>query len=213
VAQTSLVSVGIDGLGANDDSHTPSMSADGRYVAFASAATDLLTAVAPSGSTGRQIYLRDTCNGAAPACSPATELVSMDADGQLLGLESILPSVSSSGRFVAFVAVAKSGGSSPGSLSRTAGPTVSTTNSGYQQIFVRDTCLGAANCTAKTSRISLQPGDGSSSSPVAGTAPAGPAVSGDARKIALNGGGTAVLFTQSVAVDDRVFVAVLQAPR
>jgi hypothetical protein len=213
VAQTSLVSVGADGLGANDDSHTPSMSADGRYVAFASAATDFLTAVTPSASTGRQIYLRDTCTGAASACSPATQLVSMDTDGQLLGLESILPSVSASGRFVAFVAVAKSGGSSPSSLSRTVGPPVSTTNSGYQQIFVRDTCLGAANCTAKTSRISLQPGDESSSSPVAGAASAGPAVSGDAKKIALNGGGTAVLFTQSVAVDDRVFVAVLQAPR
>lgn len=209
-AQTSLVSVATDGLAANDDSHTPSMSADGRYVAFASAATDLLSGAAPSGVAGRQIYLRDTCTGAPAGCVPATQLVSTDPAGQLIGTEGILPSVSASGRFVAFVAVAKS--KAPASSSTAVQPN-SAVNSGFQQIFVRDTCLGAANCTAKTSRISLQPGDGSGSSPAAGIPPPGPAVSGDAKKIALNGGGTAVLFTQSVAVDDRVFVAVLQGKR
>jgi hypothetical protein len=73
---------------------------------------------------------------------------------------------------------------------------------------VRDTCLGASSCTAKTTRVSLQPGDGTENTPAEAT-PAGPALSGDAKKIALNGGGTAVLFMRSVAVDDRVFVAAL----
>jgi hypothetical protein len=36
-------------------------------------------------------------------------------------------------------------------------------------------------------------------------------LSGDAKKIALTGSGTAVMFTQAVAVDDRVFVAALGA--
>jgi len=208
VAQTSLVSVGVDGVPANDDNHTPSMSADGRYVAFASAATNLLAATSTSLASGRQIYLRDTCTGVSAGCTPATQLVSTDASGQLVGSESILPSVSASGRFVAFVAVAQS--QAAGGVSGAAVQAGGATNSGYQQIFVRDTCLGATNCTAKTSRISLQPGDAAGSSPALGTAPAGPAVSGDAKKIALNGGGTAILFTQSVAVDDRVFVAALQ---
>jgi hypothetical protein len=223
--QSSLVSVGADGSAANDDSHSPSMSADGRYVAFSSVASNLVSGGSSGGAAtaasaiGRQIYLRDTCVGAAAGCQASTELISVDSAGQLSGLESILPSVSASGRFVAFVAVARSKAApSPSTASSTsaangAGNAASSANSGYRQIFVRDTCLGVApsGCAAKTSRISIQPGDGADSAPAA--APAGPALSGDAKKIALTGSGTAVLFTQAVAVDDRVFVAALGATR
>jgi hypothetical protein len=221
-AQSSLISVGADGTAANDDSHSPSMSADGRYVAFSSVANNLV-ASGSSGATpavGRQIYLRDTCMGAAAGCQPSTELISVDSAGQLSGLESILPSVSASGRFVAFVAVARSkavaSSSAPSSTAANGvggAAAASSVNSGYRQIFVRDTCLGATSCAAKTSRISIQPGDGTDSAPAAGATPAGPALSGDAKKIALTGSGTAVLFTQAVAVDDRVFVAALGATR
>jgi hypothetical protein len=213
VAKTALVSAGSDGGAANDDSHTPSMSADGRYVAFSSVATNLVAtssaSAALAATSGRQIYLRDTCTGAAAGCQPSTELISLDSTGQLAGTESILPSVSASGRYVAFVAVARSQASAgiSAQTNATAG------NSGYRQIFVRDTCLGVANCTAKTSRVSLQPGDGSETAPAADAAPAGPALSGDAKKVALSGSGTAVLFTRSVAVDDRVFVAALGEPK
>jgi hypothetical protein len=219
--QSSLVSVGADGAAANDDSHSPSMSADGRYVAFSSLANNLVASgsgVAAS-AVGRQIYLRDTCVGAAAGCQPSTELVSVDSAGQLSGLESILPSVSASGRFVAFVAVARSKAVASSAPSAASGTTSAATpgsgNSGYRQIFVRDTCLGVApsGCAAKTSRISIQPGDGSDAAPAAGATPAGPALSGDGKKIALTGSGTAVLFTQAVAVDDRVFVAALGATR
>jgi hypothetical protein len=216
---SSLISVGTDGTAANEDSHSPSMSADGRYVAFSSVANNLVGA-ASGGSgavaAGRQIYLRDTCVGAAAGCQPSTELISVDSAGQLSGLESILPSVSASGRFVAFVAVARSkavASSSTSVANGTGGAAASSGNSGYRQIFVRDTCLGVASCAAKTSRISIQPGDGSDAAPAAGATPAGPALSGDAKKIALTGSGTAVLFTQAVAVDDRVFVAALGASR
>jgi WD40 repeat protein len=221
--ESSLVSVGTDGTAANDDSHSPSMSADGRYVAFSSVANNLF-ASGSSGATpavGRQIYLRDTCVGAAAGCQPSTALISVDSAGQLSGLESILPSVSGSGRFVAFVAVARSKAVASSSTSPSASATngtggaatASSVNSGYRQIFVRDTCLGVApsGCAAKTSRISIQPGDGSDAAPAAGATPPGPALSGDAKKIALTGSGTAVLFTQAVAVDDRVFVAALGA--
>src|SRR6059058_2015660 len=80
------------------------MSSDGRYIAFSSDSTDLVENAPP----GRQIYLRDTCAGAADACKPSTILVSADARGGLVGAENILPSVSSSGRFVAFLAVTPS---------------------------------------------------------------------------------------------------------
>jgi WD40 repeat protein len=227
--QSSLVSVAADGSAANDDSHSPSMSADGRHVAFSSVASNLVSGT-PSGvvasaaaAVGRQIYLRDTCVGAGAGCEPSTELISVDSAGQLSGLESILPSVSASGRFVAFVAVARSKAAASSSTASSTSATngagsaaaASSANSGYRQIFVRDTCLGVApsGCAAKTSRISIQPGDGADSAPGAGTTPAGPALSGDAKKIALTGSGTAVLFTQAVAVDDRVFVAALGATR
>ena len=68
---------------------------------------------------------------------------------------------------------------------------------------MRDTCLGAANCTPKTTRISLQPGDTSTGN----AKPAGPALSGSASRVALPGANAATVFTRSVAVDDRVFLA------
>src|SRR2546422_11133677 len=80
------------------------MNSDGRYVAFSSAATNLVENAAP----GRQVYLLDTCAGAVDSCKPSTHLISTDANGALVGTESILPSVSSSGRFVAFLAITPS---------------------------------------------------------------------------------------------------------
>jgi len=197
-SHTTLLSAAADGTTANDDNHTPSMSADGRYVAFSSAATNLVE----NAAQGRQIYLLDTCAGAGETCKPSTHLISTDANGALVGTESILPSVSASGRFVAFLAVTPSHSASQASaLSKTSG---SGTNSGYRQVFIRDTCIGATNCTPKTTRISLQPGDGT------GTVakPAGPALSNNANHVAVVGANAATLFTRSVAVDDRVFLAI-----
>jgi len=194
--RTTLLSVATDGAPGNDDSRSPSISADGRYVAFSSAATNLL----PEAPPGRQVYLRDTCAGATGSlCAPSTQLISTDSNGALVGTESILPSVSASGRFVAFVAVTPSHAKS----SARAKGNASTANSGFRQVFVRDTCLGAANCTAKTTRISLQPGDASAS----GARPAGPALSGHAKHVALPGTTTSTLFTRGVVVDDQVFLA------
>jgi hypothetical protein len=77
-------------------------------------------------------------------------------------------------------------------------------NSGLRQVFVRDTCLGEANCTPKTTRISMSPGD----APGNGAKPAGPAISGQAKQIALSDGKTATVLTPTVKVDDNVVVAV-----
>ena len=220
--QTSLLSVAGGGSAAAGDSHTPSMSSDGRYIAFSSDATNL-TENAPS---GRQIYLRDTCIGADASCNPSTILVSTDSGGALVGAESILPSISSSGRFVAFLAVTPSHSPNhPSAEAKSSSPGAA--NSGLRQVFVRDTCLGfrpreflfgrdvrlrlhtdepdgGMSCTPKTTRISLQPGDGAGSE----TAPAGPALSGQAKHVATTGAKTSTLFTRSVPVDDSVFLAI-----
>jgi hypothetical protein len=194
-SHTTLLSAAADGTPANDESHTPSMNSDGRYVAFSSAATNLVQ----NAPQGRQVYLLDTCAGAGDSCKPSTHLISTDANGALVGTESILPSVSSSGRFVAFLAITPS--HSPNQVSATP---ASAGNSGFRQVFIRDTCFGATNCTPKTTRISLQPGDGTASA----SKPVGPALDGNAMHVAIAGANAATLFTRSLAVDDRVFLAI-----
>jgi Tol biopolymer transport system component len=173
----------------NAASHNAVMTPDGRYIAFSSAATNLVEAP----PVGRQVYLRDTCMGAVGSCEPSTMLVSADLQGMLSGAESLLPSVSTSGRYVAFLAVT------------TGQDTVasSTPNSGTRQVFVRDMCLGAENCIPKTTRISLQPGG-----VVTYAQPAGPAIAGLAKQIALADGKTASMFTPTITVDDPVLLAI-----
>jgi len=178
------------------------MSADGRYVAFSSGAQNLIDNAPP----GRQIYLRDTCAGAGESCKPTTHLISTDSEGTLVGTESLLPSVSSSGRFIAFLALTPS--RSANAVSSDAKGSANPINSGYRQVFVRDTCVGAAHCTPKTTRISLQPGDGSLSI----GKPAGPALSGQAGHVGVVGN-AATLFMHSVPVDDRAFLAITADPR
>lgn len=185
---TQLLSSSSEGAAGNAASHNAVMTPDGRYIAFSSAATNLVEAP----PAGRQVYLRDTCAGTTGSCEPSTTLVSTDLQGMLSGAESLLPSVSTSGRYVAFLAVT------------TEQDTVatSTPNSGTRQVFVRDTCLGAKNCTPTTARISLQPGG-----IVAYEKPAGPAIAGLAKQIALADGKTATMFTPTVTVDDPVLLA------
>lgn len=76
---------------ANGPSSSPSISSDGRYVAFASLATNL---VSPP-TTGQQIFRWDTATG-------DVILVSRDASGAHGTADSSEPSISADGRYVAF---------------------------------------------------------------------------------------------------------------
>src|SRR6267154_700531 len=199
---TSVLSAGEDGTAGNADSHTPSISADGRFIAFSSAATNLV-ADTPS---GKQIFLRDTCHGAATSCKPQTQLISVDPNGLLSATDNLLPSVSSSGRFVAFLSVTAS--KTPNAKAPNAQVNAGQMNTGVRQVFVRDTCLGATgSCTPKTTRISTQPGDANT----VGGKPAGPAISGNGSGVGIADNHSATLFTRSVAVDDRVFLAITKS--
>jgi Tol biopolymer transport system component len=194
---TQIVSAAGDGTLGNGDSHNAVMTPDGRYVAFSSAASNLTE----SGPAGRQVYLRDTCTGAAASCRPSTALASVDEDGKLSGTEAILPSLSTSARFVAFLAVTPGDAASFGANQANV---VAAQSSALRQVFVRDTCLGADSCTPATTRISLQSADTSADS----TKPAGPAIAGLGKQIALAGGKSATVFTPTVAVDESVVLAV-----
>ena len=101
---TSLVSAqqGSDTEGDADAGVLPAVSADGRFVAFASRATNLVEGVTAGKS---QIYLRDTCRSATavlPDCMTRTTILSVDADGQPGSTDSFRPSISADGRLVAF---------------------------------------------------------------------------------------------------------------
>lgn len=91
---TRLISVSADGTRAgNGYSSSPSVSADGRYVVFASEASDLVT----NDFNGRSdIFVHDTLTG-------VTTLVSVNAAGTASGNgESYNPVITPDGRFVAF---------------------------------------------------------------------------------------------------------------
>jgi len=91
---TTLVSQGLSGAGANDDSFSSFVSSDGRYVAFYSNASNLV-----SGDTNGSydVFLRDVQ-------AATTTLVTQAPDGSATnsGSESWSPSVSADGQHVAF---------------------------------------------------------------------------------------------------------------
>jgi Tol biopolymer transport system component len=89
---TERVSVNSAGEPGNDDSHSPAISADGRFVAFSSRATNL---VANDTNNAEDIFLHDRN-------SKTTARVSVAAGGEQANGHSSEPALSADGRFVAF---------------------------------------------------------------------------------------------------------------
>jgi hypothetical protein len=98
LGQTALVSVNTNGTSANGDSTYPIITPDGRFVAFESTATDLVT---NNQRSSINVYLRDLS-------SNITVLASVSTDGLAGGNgDSHLSAVSSDGRYVLFSSFAK----------------------------------------------------------------------------------------------------------
>lgn len=138
-ATTTLVSLSSAGIQGNAQSLQAAISADGRFVAFESEASNL---VAGDTNGTRDIFLHDRVTG-------VTTRVSVATDGTEIHHYARLPSVSGDGQFVAFSSY------SPVLV-------VGDTN-GVEDVFVHDRLTGT------TSRASVGAGgvqgDGSSSSP------------------------------------------------
>ncbi|HVA71644.1 MAG TPA: hypothetical protein VNF02_00930 [Candidatus Limnocylindrales bacterium] len=139
---------------ADGASVEPTMTPDGRFVAFASTASDL---GATSGGI-QEIYLRDTCQGATSGCTPKTLVASVAADGVTpANALSEHPSVSNAGQIVAFASQASN---------------LSTANvNGLENIYARNTCINSgSSCKAGTALVSVSatavPGNGASLNPV-----------------------------------------------
>lgn len=143
---------------ADGASGEPTMTPDGRFIAFASTATVLGVA---SGGT-QEIYMRDTCQGVTTGCTPATSLISVAPDGSSpANALSENPSLGSTGQFVAFASLATN-------LSSTA-------TNGLENIYARNTCIqGPAGCTVTTAIASVSAikvaGNGASLNPVVSSA-------------------------------------------
>ncbi len=96
--QMVLVSTSMAGELPNGSSYQPSISADGRFVAFTSEADDI---VAVDTEDSMQVYLHDLRTG-------VTSLISIDEDGTGGDADSFSPSISADGRFIAFTSMARS---------------------------------------------------------------------------------------------------------
>jgi DNA-binding CsgD family transcriptional regulator/Tol biopolymer transport system component len=116
---TSLVSLSSTGIQANGTSSRPSISKDGRFVVFESEASNLVPgdtgcpngAVVSATTAGQSgcpdVFLRDRLTG-------TTERVSVNRAGEPANGDSLLPSVSDDGRFIAFQSSNSSNLGAPG---------------------------------------------------------------------------------------------------
>jgi hypothetical protein len=131
-----LASIGLSNNPADGDSIAPSISADGRYVAFLSAARNLVDSDT-NGAT--DIFVRDTCAGAASGCTPSTQRVSVATSGMQANGASNSATISATGRYVTFESAATNLGS---------------TSSSTRGLFLRDTCAGAGSgCVPSTQSL------------------------------------------------------------
>ena len=176
-AQTTVrVSVASDGTEGNDVSLGSALSADGRFVAFDSAATDL---VAGDTNGVSDVFVHDRQTG-------TTERVSVASDGaQGNGSSGLVtfafpPALSADGRFVAFVSFATN--------------LVASDTNGATDVFVHD------RQTATTERVSVA-SDGTEGN----AASAGATLSADGRFVAFHSAATNLVAGDTNGTND-VFV-------
>jgi hypothetical protein len=171
--QTSLVSRDNTGVvvPGNAPSSTPTISADGRLVAFVSSSTNWVTGV----TAGTHVYIRDTQTN-------QTSLVSRDNSGGLVpgNAPSSTPAISEDGRFVAFVSQA----------TNLLGPAVPAVVAG--QVYVRDTQTNQTSLVSRDNTGVVVPGNAPSSTPT---------ISADGQFVAFSSQSTNIATGASASLD------------
>jgi Tol biopolymer transport system component len=160
---TERVSVSTRAVGANHDCASPSVSADGRFVAFSSEATNLV-----DGDTNRaeDVFLRDVLER-------TTIRVSVGTSGVQANGPSRSPAISADGRSVAFVSAASN--------------LVDGDTNGVEDVFVRDLAAGVTERVT----IATSGAQGSTTPRMVGRGSdllfghSRPAISGDGRYVAF----------------------------
>lgn len=151
--QTAVVSKSSAGIIGNGASSAPAISADGRYVAFVSASTNLVTSV-----SGTQIYLYDRQTGQTTLVSKDNSVTPLPGNGV-----SAVPTISSDGQFIAFASL---------STNLVAGVGAN------QQIYIHDRLASLNGVTSLISKdtVTTTAGNGASNAPT---------MSGDGRFVAF----------------------------
>ena len=162
--RVSVSSSGAQGTGTNRD---PALSADGRYVAFASTSANL---VAGDTNSAQDIFVHDRLTG-------DTTRVSVDASGTQADADSHNPAISADGQTVAFDSDATN--------------LVSGDTNGARDIFVRDLSTGT------TTRVSVD-----ASGTQANADSHNPAISADGSLVAFDSGATNLVAGDSNARTD-----------
>jgi Tol biopolymer transport system component len=155
--RTTRASVSSRGRQASGGSDSPALSADGRYVAFVSSATNLVR-----GDTNRQgdVFVHDRRTG-------KTVRVSVSSAGrQAANFPSEEPALSADGRYVAFATAASN--------------LVPHDTNGLEDIFVRD------RRTGKTTRVSVTSREQQATGASTHTGSNAPLISGDGRYVAFH---------------------------
>jgi hypothetical protein len=186
VTDTTLASTPDGTTPANAASTEPSISSDGRFVAFASTATNLIVGDGPT----QEVYVRDTCQGAEvieTSCTPSTQLISTpDGTTPANGLSenpsingtcstsTITPCVT--GQYVAFSSLASNLGGN--------------VENGIENVYTRNTCNAITTSITTTEELcapytflSSQP-PGTSPPPADGSSVA-PSISGDGHTVSF----------------------------
>ena len=174
---TERVSVSTAGAQGNGGSGWPSVSADGRYVAFYSSASTLLDSPASDSNNAWDIFLRDRT-----ASPPTTTRVSVASNGtQAIGGSiiggSVLPSMSADGRYIVYYSDAAN--------------LVSGDNNAERDVFLWD------RQTAVTTRISVGTGGADSNG-----GSLDPNISRDGRYITFSSGASNVVSSDGNSAQD-----------
>jgi len=150
--KTERVDLNSDGLAADRSSSWPAISADGRYVAFASYAGNLFPGEDPAASADHDVFVRDRKTG-------TTRLVSISLSGRPgryqgndSGVTSTYPSISADGRMIAFASFADD--------------LVTGDKNQTMDCFVRDMRAGVTQMVSVTSKNEPADGSGRSSWPI-----------------------------------------------
>ena len=166
---TEIASVSSGGQQGNGLSLEPCISADGRFVAFQSSASNLVA----ERTQGMQIFVRDRLE-------ITTEVVSLSSQGQQVRLDCSHPAISADGRFVAFQSFEPE--------------LVPGDTNGRMDIFVRDRVMET------TERVSVSSAGGEANSSCFDAA-----ISGDGRFVAFDSMATN-LVPEDTSPDSDVFV-------
>jgi hypothetical protein len=133
---TTLVSVSTNGLAGNGDSHNAAITPDGRYVAFDSAANNLV-----AGDTNGipDVFVRDLQLGVTTLASPGAQATTNAFNSSLTaGSSSEWPLISADGRYVAFFSTA-------------VGLVTNVTSIG--ELYVRDLVQGSTTWVSTNARL------------------------------------------------------------